>query len=84
MSRYAFLIHPRHPDPAAEYRLAHVPAPMTSVVSGRRGAPRDATEDPAAFTPGGLSPYAAIVFLSASGDVLSDASRDARPGRVTG
>jgi uncharacterized protein len=37
----------------------------------------DATEDPAAFTPGGLSGYAVVIFLSTSGDVLPNAGRDA-------
>jgi uncharacterized protein len=40
----------------------------------------DATEDPAAFTPAGLSRYAALIFLSTSGDVLDDAGRDALEG----
>ncbi|HMD26346.1 MAG TPA: ThuA domain-containing protein, partial [Streptosporangiaceae bacterium] len=44
----------------------------------------DPTEDPAAFTPSSLSRYAAVVFLSTSGDVLDDAGREALAGYMAG
>lgn len=36
-----------------------------------------ATEDPSAFTPGGLRHYRAVVFLSTTGEVLDDRGREA-------
>jgi type 1 glutamine amidotransferase len=42
----------------------------------------DATEDPAVFRPAQVSRYAAIVFLSTSGDVLDDAGRDTLTGYI--
>jgi len=40
------------------------------------------TEDSATFTPEGLKPYRAIVFLSTTGDVLDDAQQKALTGWV--
>lgn len=42
----------------------------------------DHTEDPAAFTAGNLSRYAAVVFLSTTGDVLDDDQQAALEGYV--
>ncbi|NGN62741.1 carbohydrate-binding protein [Streptomyces sp. A7024] len=43
-----------------------------------------ATEDPAAFTPGNLAGYEAIVFLSTTGDVLNDSQQSALQARIDG
>jgi uncharacterized protein len=61
------------------YRHESIPAGIAALrrLGEGAGLAVDATEDPAAFTPGGLSRYAALVFLSTSGDVLADAGRDA-------
>jgi type 1 glutamine amidotransferase len=44
----------------------------------------DATEDAAAFTPGNLSRYTALLFLSTSGDVFDDDQRAAFESYVRG
>jgi len=64
------------------YRHDSIPAGVQALrlLGGQAGCTVDATEDPAAFTPGGLSGYAAVVFLSTSGDVLDDTGRDALRG----
>lgn len=62
------------------YRHDSIPAGIEALrlLGGQTGWAVDATEDPVAFgSPAGLSRYAAIVFLSTSGDVLDDAGRDA-------
>jgi uncharacterized protein len=61
------------------YRHESIPAGIRALrlLGERAGYTVDATEDQAAFTPAGLSRYAALVFLSTSGDVLDDAGRDA-------
>ena len=61
------------------YRHDSIPAGVGALrlLGGQAGCTVDATEDPAVFTPGGLSRYAAVVFLSTSGDVLDEAGRDA-------
>lgn len=61
------------------YRHESIPAGTGALrlLGGQAGYAVDATEDPAAFTSGRLSGYAAVVFLSTSGDVLDDAGRDA-------
>ncbi|MGP3634980.1 ThuA domain-containing protein [Streptomyces sp. 24-1644] len=43
-----------------------------------------ATEDAAAFTPAGLAPYEAVVFLSTTGDVLNAAQQTAFEGYIQG
>ncbi len=47
-----------------------------------RGWSVDHTEDPARFTPDGLSAYRAVVFLLTSGDVLDDAGQRALEGYI--
>lgn len=42
-----------------------------------RGVVADQTEDPATFSDAGLAPYAAVVFLLTTGDVLGDAQQAA-------
>lgn len=63
----------------AGYRHASIPAGIAALrrLGEEAGFGVDATEDPAAFTDGGLCRYAAVVFLSTSGDVLGDAGRGA-------
>jgi uncharacterized protein len=63
----------------AGYRHDSIPAGVSALrrLGEEAGCAVDATEDPAALTPRGLAPYAVIVFLSTSGDVLGDAGRDA-------
>jgi type 1 glutamine amidotransferase len=58
------------------YRHDSIPAGVAALRS-LDGYAVDSTEDPAVFRPGQVSGYAAIVFLSTSGDVLDDAGRDA-------
>ncbi len=62
-----------------DYRHDSIPAGIRALrlLGEQAGRGVDATEDPAAFTPDGLAGYAAVVFLSTSGDVLTDAGRDA-------
>jgi type 1 glutamine amidotransferase len=55
------------------YRHDSIPAGVAAVRT--LGFAVDATEDPAAFE-GPLDAYAAVVFLSTSGDVLTDAGKD--------
>lgn len=64
------------------YRHASIPAGVRAL-SGMAGYCVDATEDPAAFREPALRDYAAIVFLSTSGDVLDDAGREALTGYMT-
>ena len=61
------------------YRHDSIPAGIRALrlLGDQAGHAVDATEDPAAFTAGGLPGYAAVIFLSTSGDVLDDAGRDA-------
>ena len=56
------------------YRHDSIPAGIRALqlIGAQAGCDVDATEDPAAFTPGGLSGYAVVIFLSTSGDVLDD------------
>jgi len=64
------------------YRHDSIPAGVQALrlLGDQAGWTVDATEDPAAFTPGGLARYAAVAFLSTSGGVLSGAGRDALRG----
>jgi type 1 glutamine amidotransferase len=64
------------------YRHESIPAGVHALrlLGEQAGCAVDATEDPAAFTPGGLAGCAAVVFLSTSGAVLTDAGRDALRG----
>jgi type 1 glutamine amidotransferase len=66
----------------AGYRHDSIPAGIESLrqLSAQAGYAVDATEDPAVFTPGSLSSYAVVAFLSTSGDVLDDAGKDALRG----
>jgi uncharacterized protein len=61
------------------YRHDSIPAGVAAL-RGLEGYAVDATEDPAVFRPGRMSGYAAIVFLSTSGEVLDQAGRDALKG----
>jgi type 1 glutamine amidotransferase len=66
---HRLLVHTRTTD----YRHDSIPAALDAVRSFD-GFETDATEDPAALE-GDLSGYAAVVFLSTSGDILTEASR---------
>jgi len=66
---HRLLVHTRTTD----YRHDSIPAALDAV-RGFDGFAVDATEDPAALE-GDLSGYAAVVFLSTSGDILTEASR---------
>jgi hypothetical protein len=62
------------------YRHDSIPA-GAGALRGADGFSVDATEDPAVFRAWILRHYAAIVFLSTSGEVLDDAGRERRsPG----
>lgn len=61
------------------YRHDSIPAGVRAL-SGLDGYAVDATEDPAAFRTQRLRDYAAIVFLSTSGEVLDEAGREALTG----
>jgi type 1 glutamine amidotransferase len=64
------------------YRHDSIPAGVHALrlLGEQAGWTVDATEDPMAFAPGGLARYAAVAFLSTSGNVLTDAGRDALRG----
>jgi type 1 glutamine amidotransferase len=68
------------------YRHASIPAGIAAVreLGAGLGCAVDATEDPVVFTPDGLAPYAAVVFLSTSGVILDDAAKAAFEGFVRG
>jgi len=57
-----------------QYRHDSIPTAVTAVGELGRdvGLEVDATEEPAAFAPEALADYRVVVFLSTSGDVLSD------------
>ena len=61
------------------YRHASIPAGIEAVraLGARRGFSVDATEDPATFTDRRLRRYAAVVWLSPTGDVLDGAQQAA-------
>jgi type 1 glutamine amidotransferase len=61
------------------YRHDSIPVGV-GALSGLDGYSVDATEDPAVFREGILRDYAAIVFLSTSGEVLDEAGREALIG----
>lgn len=61
------------------YRHASIPAGV-GALRGVDGYRADATEDATVFRAGTLRDYAAIVFLSTSGEVLDDAGRAALTG----
>jgi uncharacterized protein len=63
------------------YRHDSIPAGV-GALRGMDGYSVDATEDPAVFRARVLRDYAAIVFLSTSGEVLDDAGREALTGYV--
>ena len=56
----------------AGYRHASIPDGVAALreIGDARGVEVDATEDSLAFTGDGLAPYAAVVFLNTTGDVL--------------
>jgi uncharacterized protein len=62
-----------------DYRHASIPAGVEALRS-MDGYSVDATEDPALLRAGTLRGYAAVVFLSTSGEVLDDAGREALTG----
>src|SRR6202000_1417511 len=64
------------------YRHESIPAGVAAL-SGLAGYSVDATEDPGVFRAGVLRDYAAVVFLSTSGEVLDEAGREALTGYVT-
>jgi type 1 glutamine amidotransferase len=68
----------------AGYRHASIPAGVAAVreLGTGLGCAVDATEDPAVFTSDGLAPYAAVVFLSTSGEILNHAAKAAFEGFV--
>ena len=61
------------------YRHDSIPPGISALrlLGDRAGYAVDATEDPAVFAPGRLRGYAAVVFLSTSGNVLGNEGRDA-------
>src|SRR5258708_40151279 len=61
------------------YRHDSIPAGV-GALRGLDGYSADATEDPAVFRAATLREYAAIVFLSTSGEVLDEAGREALTG----
>lgn len=68
------------------YRHASIPAGVTAVreLCADLDCAADATEDAGVFTPARLAPYAAVVFLSTSGEILDDAAKAAFEGYVRG
>lgn len=68
------------------FRHASIPAGIDAVraLGARDGFDVDATEDPARFTAAGLAPFAAVVFLSTSGEVLDDQAEAAFEAYVAG
>ena len=66
------------------FRHASIPAGIDAVsaLGAQNGFDVEATEDPAAFTPGGLARFSAVVFLSTSGEVLDDAQEAAFEGFI--
>lgn len=61
------------------YRHESIPAGVAAFreIGAELGMAVDATEDAAAFGPGNLARYGALVFLSTSGDVFDDEQRHA-------
>jgi type 1 glutamine amidotransferase len=70
----------------AGYRHQSIPAGVTAVgeIAAGLGCAVDATEDSGVFTGTALAPYAAVVFLSTSGEVLDEAGKAAFEGYVRG
>lgn len=68
------------------FRHDSIPAGVAAVekLAAAHGYGTDATEDSAAFTPGNLGGYAALVFLSTSGALFDEAQKDALREYVTG
>jgi type 1 glutamine amidotransferase len=68
------------------YRHASIPAGIDAVrqLGVAHGFAVDATEETDAFTPAGLAPYAALVFVSTSGDVLDPGGKAALESYVRG
>ena len=68
------------------YRHDSIPAGVAVLreIGAELGLAVDATEDSAVFTPTGLARYAAVVFLSTSGDVFDDEQRAALEAYVRG
>jgi len=64
------------------YRHESIPAAAAAIreFGAGLGCAVDATEDAGVFTPAGLARYAAVVFLSTSGDLFDDAARTAFEG----
>ncbi|WP_213450579.1 ThuA domain-containing protein [Rhizomonospora bruguierae] len=70
-----------------EYRHESIPAGVAALseLGGEHGFAVEHTEEPGAFAADRLAGYAAVVFLSTSGDVFdTDAQRHAFEGFVTG
>jgi type 1 glutamine amidotransferase len=70
----------------AGYRHESIPAGIKAVeeLASGFGTAVTATEDPAAFTAGELAGYAAVVFLSTTGDVLGRAEQAAFEDYING
>jgi len=68
------------------YRHESIPAGVRALreLGAERGLAVEATEDPAALAEGGLERYAAVVFLSCTGEVLDEPGRAALRGYVCG
>ena len=66
------------------FRHDSIPDGIAAVeaLGGAHGFAVDATEDAGAFTPANLARYRVVLFLSATGDVLQGAQRDALRGFV--
>lgn len=73
--RFRVLVFTRH----LGFAHASIPVAIDAVraLGTATGFAVDATEDPARFTDGGLAPYAVVVFLSTTGDVLDAAQQGA-------
>jgi type 1 glutamine amidotransferase len=70
----------------AGFRHDSIPAGVQAIrdLGAADGFTVTATEDAGAFTPAGLAPYEAVVFLSTTGDVLHDAQQAAFESYIRG
>ena len=77
---YSILVYSR----TAGFRHSSIPAGIAALESlgATNNITVDATEDPTAFTPENLSQYAAVVFLSTTGDVLDATQQAAFEGYI--
>jgi uncharacterized protein len=70
----------------ADYRHESIPAGLAALreLGPSAGMIVESTEDSGAFTGAGLRPYAVVVFLNTSGEVLDDSQRDPLEAYVRG